>query len=379
MLTAEGCRARRQRLWNGIKVDLDWILIGDPQHQMYFANYYADPFIFRSVNSASVLLLHRDGTSILVADSMVRQFADLALVETILTPTWYDGHHSAPPRATFLVENVLAALAEHGGTKFGIESGRLPAGITEGIRKRESAATFFAVDPVIHRMKRQKDADEIELIRQSIGAIEAGFAAARKEIHAGISELDAFQLIERASRDHLGDQMPIYGDFNSGPNTLRGGFPTLRKIEAGDLYLLDYSVVVFGYRGDFANAWVVDGKASDQFKQMHEASCAALAAGEALLLPGIPCADIDRAVRDSFAKRGVEAYFTTHTGHGIGLGHPDPPYIVPESEDILMVGDVITLEPSQKIAGIGNIRVEHNYLITEHGPQRLSHHELTVE
>jgi Xaa-Pro aminopeptidase len=44
-----------------------------------------------------------------------------------------------------------------------------------------------------------------------------------------------------------------------------------------------------------------------------------------------------------------------------------------------MVGDVVTLEPSQKIDGVGTIRVEHNYLITEHGPQRLSHHELTVD
>ena len=59
MLTSEGCRLRRERLWNAIKVDLDWILIGDPQHQTYFANYYADPFVFRSVNSSAALLLHQ--------------------------------------------------------------------------------------------------------------------------------------------------------------------------------------------------------------------------------------------------------------------------------------------------------------------------------
>lgn len=379
MLTAEGCQSRRQRLWNAIKADLDWILIGDPQHQMYLANYYADPFVFRSVNSASVLLLHRDGRSILVADSMVKQFAELALVDVVLTPTWYDGHHSAPQRATFLVQNVLKTLSEEGGTRFGIESGRLPAGITEGLRLANSKSEFIAIDPVIHRMKRQKDVDEIELIRQSIASIEAGFRAARSDIHAGITELDAFHIIERASRDELKDQMPVYGDFNSGLNTLKGGFPTLRTIEKGDLYLLDYSVVVYGYRGDFANAWVVDGKANDQYRQMNEVSREALATGEALLYPGTPCSEIDAAVRAAFAKRGVDKYFVSHSGHGIGLGHPDPPYIVPESEDILMTGDVVTLEPSQKIDGVGTIRVEHNYLITEHGPQRLSHHELTVD
>jgi len=31
--------------------------------------------------------------------------------------------------------------------------------------------------------------------------------------------------------------------------------------------------------------------------------------------------------------------FVTHTGHGIGLGHPEPPYLVPESDETLEVGD----------------------------------------
>ena len=237
---------------------------------------------------------------------MVRQFADLALVEEVLTPTWYDGHHSAPVRSTRLVENVLAAMTDRGGTKFGIESGRLPAGITEGIRKSQPTASFFFIDPIIHRMKRQKDGDEIELIRQSIGAIEAGFQAARKEIHAGIRTRRIPNDRPSLGRSSRRPDDGIYGDFNSGPNTLRGGFPTLRRIQAGDLYLLDYSVVVFGYRGDFANTWVIDGRANDQFRRMHDASCEALAAGEALLQPGTPCSDIDAAVRASFARRGVD-------------------------------------------------------------------------
>jgi len=46
MLTAEGCRARRQRLWQQLDPppDNDYLLLSDPIHLMYFANFWVDPF-----------------------------------------------------------------------------------------------------------------------------------------------------------------------------------------------------------------------------------------------------------------------------------------------------------------------------------------------
>jgi Xaa-Pro aminopeptidase len=44
----------------------------------------------------------------------------------------------------------------------------------------------------------------------------------------------------------------------------------------------------------------------------------------------------------------------------------------------LRAGDVITLEPGLYVSGVGGIRIEHNYLITEGGFERLSHHAITL-
>jgi Xaa-Pro aminopeptidase len=105
----------------------------------------------------------------------------------------------------------------------------------------------------------------------------------------------------------------------------------------------------------------------------------AMETGETLLRPGMPCADIDRAVRGSLENAGYGDAFKSHVGHGLGLGHPDPPYIVPESTDTLEIGDVVTLEPGVFLPGQFGLRVERNYLITPAGFEILTHHPLGID
>lgn len=70
--------------------------------------------------------------------------------------------------------------------------------------------------------------------------------------------------------------------------------------------------------------------------------------------------------------------FGHHAGHGIGLAHPEPPVLVRDSTDTLLAGDVVTLEPGLYVPGVGGIRIEHNYLITETGYERLSQHVIAL-
>jgi Xaa-Pro aminopeptidase len=60
------------------------------------------------------------------------------------------------------------------------------------------------------------------------------------------------------------------------------------------------------------------------------------------------------------------------------LSHPEPPYFVPESDEFLVEGDVVALEPGLFVAGVGGMRFEHNYLVTASGYERLTNHRLTL-
>lgn len=180
--------------------------------------------------------------------------------------------------------------------------------------------------------------------------------------------------------DALEEQVIVYGDFVSGPRCEieRGGPPSQRVIEKGDLLLLDFSVIVFGYRGDFTNTFAVGGGPTSRQSAMFQACVEAMTAGEAVLRPGATGKAVDEAVRGHFAKLGLEAAFPSHSGHGLGLGHPEPPYFVPESTDTLVVGDVVAIEPGLYIEGDGGMRFERNYLITPDGFECLSHHEIQI-
>jgi Xaa-Pro aminopeptidase len=229
-------------------------------------------------------------------------------------------------------------------------------------------------------MKRRKDPDEIALLRRSMLAMTAGIDAARTEIKAGMTELQAFLLVQRLCNEAAGEQALVYGDFVSGPRAEKGGGqPTDRVIKKGDLVLLDYSVVLYGYRGDFANTFACQARATDEQHRLYNACRAAMTAGEALLKPGQACKDVDRAVRNAFEAVQMSQYFHSHSGHGIGLGHPDPPYIVAESSDTLLEEDVVTLEPGLFVEGVAGMRIERNYVITAKGFENMTPHVLSID
>ncbi len=380
MLTAEGCAARRARLRDALPSRCDALVLGDPSHLTYFAGYTPSPFVFRTVESGAVLVLE-PGRATLVADDMMGPYLETAHGDERYAPAWYDGTHSAPYRQGQLVCSAVDRLGRIPGKRIGVELAGVPAGVVEALRANRPGLELIDISPLIRPLRRAKDPDEVETIRRSMRAGEAAQAAALAEIRPGMTELDAWTLVNRAATAALGEQVSVYGDFASGPRCERdkGGPPTSRRIEKGDLLILDFSVIVSGYRGDFTNTFAVGGGPTPRQRELFEACLGAIRAGESRLKPGTPAREVDAAVRGHLASLGLDHAFTSHSGHGLGLGHPEPPYFVPESTDTLVAGDVVALEPGLYIEGEGGMRFERNYLITPDGFETLSNHELRIE
>jgi Xaa-Pro aminopeptidase len=363
MLTAEGCRQRRLRFWQQLAGQFggDHVRLADPMHLIYLANFHVDP-ISLNAGFGGVLIVRSDGHARLLHDDRLKGAATNAHVEERTQVPWYDGQSPGRgPRQLALVGAVNPAQA-------GLH-----------IHDRPGDPGAVAVVTTLAGLRRRKDPDEMAVLRRCMRATEAGHAWARANVRPGLSELDVYTGIVAACTRSAGHAVIVYGDFAVSPGPERRGGPaTERIIEPGDMLILDFSVVIDGYRSDFTNTLVVGRAPTADQRRLYELCCQAMSQGEKELRGGASCRTVYDAVRAAFDRGGVADAFPHHAGHGLGLSHPEAPFFVRLADETLMEGDVVTLEPGLYIAGVGGIRIEHNYRITADGYERLSNHEITL-
>src|SRR5262245_40502006 len=176
MLTVEGCRQRRQRLWDRLdpKPDGDHLRLADPIHLAYLAGFWVDPFSL-GAGFGGVLLLRRDGHAKLLHDDRLPASVRDARADEVQVIPWYDGQ--SPGRGPRQLALLGAVNPERGGLRVHDRPGD------------PYAATLISA---VAALRRRKDADEAELLRRSMRAGEAGHAWARASVRPGMSELDVY-------------------------------------------------------------------------------------------------------------------------------------------------------------------------------------------
>lgn len=389
MLTREGCLARQKRVWDLVPADVEWLLVADPRHLQYLANFAVQTLSF-SGGERGWLLLQRGGGSTLLGDNFaIRAAASTPFVDNEIVEKWYDHKHSIINRDHALINALKQAAPGLQGKKGLVEAEWLPCGALTALEGATVVSSVAEDVPgpgvttdlgsAIRQARRQKLPDEIALLKTCMRAAEAGMARVREVLRPGVSELECFVEIQKAVVTAAGKACYIYGDFRSmtAEQPKAGGLPTQYRVKEGDLYTLDYSVVLDGYRSDFTNTFAV-GEAAAGLKELFAICQAGMAGGEKALKAGAKASDVYAAVNKPYVEAGKTALFTHHAGHGLGLAHPEAPILVPDSVDVLLAGDVVTLEPGAYQPGLGGMRIEHNYLITDTGYERLSQHQISL-
>ncbi len=271
MLTAEGCRQRRQRLWSRLDPppESDHLRLSDPIHLAYLANFHVDPFSL-GAGFGGYLLLRSDGQAKLLHDDRLPKSVEDAHVEERSVVPWYSGQ--APARGPRQLALLKTVNPSHDGLR---------------IHDRPGDPYAATVIRTVAELRRQKDPDEVELLRRCMRATEAGHAWARTHVLPGMTELDVYCGINSACIQAAGQAVIVYGDFAVSPGPeRRGGPPTSRVVEPGDMMLLDYSVVLGGYRSDFTNTLVVGRDPTPDQRRLYDLCMKAMAAGEKELRAG---------------------------------------------------------------------------------------------
>ena len=259
------------------------------------------------------------------------------------------------------------------GKKVGVELGDVSALHAAAIGE---VAIVSRLDEELAAMRRIKDPGELDLIRAAVAANDHGFGAAAMFIAAGVSEfkiqrelVDQMQKVAFVPIDVTGPN----NAFISGPRTmLLAAGATARRLDQGDLMLIDINPVIRNYKGDTTRTYVVGPPTAAQ-QQVHDALVRGLEAAEKLAKPGVKASAVANALQEPIIAAGYGALIA-HGGHGIGLEHLERPYIIPGDDMPLEEGMVLTFEPGVYLEGIGGLRIEDNYIVTANGLEVLSHY-----
>jgi Xaa-Pro aminopeptidase len=238
------------------------------------------------------------------------------------------------------------------------------------------------IRPQIGALRQVKSPGEIAFLKQAIDLSLDAQVEAMKIMRPGLYE---FQVAARMVEVHAWGASeaegytPIVG---AGPNSTVLHYDKLaRKIEDGDIVVLDVGAQYSGYSADITRTLPANGKFTPRQREIYNIVLGAQNAALAALKPGMDlCPKGDKSVYkisydyiNSHGKdlhgKSLGPYYIHGLGHNIGLDVHDPG----ENCKALVPGQVVTMEPGVYIPeeNLG-VRIEDDVLITESGYKFLS-------
>ena len=259
------------------------------------------------------------------------------------------------------------------GKRIGVEPRQLRLLEFRHVQAGAPEADYPDASDVLAGLRLRKDKAEVDAMRRAVKIAQDALEATIPSIKIGMTERElSSELVVQLLRHGSEPEMPFAPIVSGGPNAANPhASPSDRKLQAGDMLVVDWGAAYDGYISDLTRTFAV-GEVDDEFRKIHKIVQEANAAGRAAGKPGVPCANVDIAARTVIEKAGYGEFFTHRTGHGIGMEGHEEPYMRGDNMQMLEPGMAFTVEPGIYLPGRNGVRIEDNVVITETGADVLS-------
>lgn len=233
-------------------------------------------------------------------------------------------------------------------------------------------AELVATKGLVAQLRETKDEGELARIEAACAIADAALDKVRHRLTEQPSEEEIALELEWEMR-RLGAEGPSFDTIvASGPNGARPHHRAgQRRIEEGDLIVIDFGAIVDGYHSDMTRTLSVGGLSSAQ-ERMWDVVHQAQAAGAEAAAAGVEAKAVDEACRSVIREAGWGDAFVHSTGHGVGLDVHEAPRVAAAAETTLVEGQVITVEPGVYLPEHGGVRIEDMLAITPDGNRILT-------
>ncbi|MBI4758331.1 MAG: aminopeptidase P family protein [Chloroflexi bacterium] len=177
---------------------------------------------------------------------------------------------------------------------------------------------------IMSELRMVKDAEEIDRIGAAAKVAEAGMKAAVEAVKPGITESQVAAAAEYAMRQDGAEEFwRTY--VSSGPRTnIAHGLPTLRKLQAGDLVMIDVHPIANGYSADMCRTVCV-GKPTTEQQAAYDLYLKAQQATIAKARAGVGMVELEQTLHGVLKEAGHGGHVFGPPIHGVGIEFEESP------------------------------------------------------
>jgi Xaa-Pro aminopeptidase len=271
-----------------------------------------------------------------------------------------------------VADDWLGGIAERLTGRTGFEDDHVSVRLLEKLRaKLPDGVELVAAGGAVEKLRRVKDEAELAAIAAAAELADEVWRWSLERGLGGRSEREVARAAEARIRE-LGGDPSFPAIVAAGSNgALPHAEPGEREIGTGELVVFDMGAKLDGYCSDGTRTFAV-GEPSERAREVYEAVRAAQAAALEAISPGIGGEELDGVARKVIEAAGYGERFGHGLGHGVGLEVHEAPRLSPRSEDVLEVGEVVTVEPGVYLPGELGVRIEDLIVAAEGGHRNLS-------
>ena len=330
---------------------LTQMIVCDPQSIDYLTGVYVEPF-----ERLFALCLRADCSHVFFLNKL------FSVPETPIEKVWFTD-----------TDDSIGMIAQRiqAGEPLGIDK-EWPARFLLPLMERLPGTPCQLASDCVDSVRARKDAAEQELMRMNSRLNDEAMTRAAAYIREGMTEAQVADFL-LAQYKELGCQdvsfPPIvsFGANAADPHHMPDG-TILRE---GDCIVLDIGGKKDGYCSDMTRTYFCK-RVSDKHAAIHDLVRRANEAAEALVRPGVPLCQLDKAARDVIAQAGYGEYFTHRLGHFIGRTDHEQGDVSSANTALAQEGMVFSIEPGVYLPGEMGVRVEDLVLVTANGCEVLN-------
>ena len=251
-------------------------------------------------------------------------------------------------------------------------AGTTPAALARAVTPASAPSSPFWADlrettNFVFGLRAAKDAGEIERMKAAQAITDAAFDHIVAFMRPGMTERAVQIELEDFMRRHGAEDLAFSSIVATGANGASPhAIPGETVLEAGQCVVLDFGAKARGYCSDMTRT-VFLGAPEGEMLRAWETLRAANEAVEAAICPGVTGAEMHQLAEDILAEGGFGGRMGHGLGHGVGMDIHEEPVLAPRNKELLVPGNVVTVEPGIYLPGKFGMRLEDFGVVTETG------------